>query len=299
MNSLTSFSINPCIRSAGADDDPQELIEFLESRGAQAAILRAMVGAHGFDERLNRGKVYVCRNEPGVIEGAALVGHLTLIESDREWLRDDLLKLAVRDHRVRLIGGRRDQMTRDWQQVCTFWSTPPRIMRGKIFELTTPRLRHRWLDSVLGRFTRKVRLATFNDLEEVVRVHAESLHEERGVNPMEKDAVPFRVRLARFIRSGSVWVNTEENELRFKLLVLSLTPRSAYLEGLYVRPADRATDFGEACLIELAAQLLRRTRVLYIHADGESEWEQSLLVDVGFKLGCQYDLYQVQTPVNV
>ena len=104
--------------------------------------------------------------------------------------------------------------------------------------------------------TRSARLATLDDLMLVMPVHAAMAYEESGVNPIDVDLNGFRMRCARRIEHGRVWVLVEDGNLLFKADIASDTPECVYLEGVYVEPASRQRGLGLRWLTQLGCKLL-------------------------------------------
>ncbi len=61
--------------------DRAEVLEFLSQRPMHNVILIGMVMDNGLVSPLNRGTFYGCRNRDGELEGVALIGHATLMET--------------------------------------------------------------------------------------------------------------------------------------------------------------------------------------------------------------------------
>src|SRR5436305_1557995 len=82
---------------------------------------------------------------------------------------------------------------------------------------------------------------------------------ESPVNPLEVDPHGFRLRCARRIEHGRVWVLAEAGRLIFKADVASQTPECTYVEGVYVERASRQQGYGLRCLSQLGQTLLARS----------------------------------------
>src|SRR5919202_218420 len=104
----------------------------------------------------------------------------------------------------------------------------------------------------LRKFARGLRPATLDELNLVMTVHARSALEEIGINPLEVDPDGFRLRCARRIEQGRVWVWIEDGRLIFKADVVSDTPEVVYLEGVYVDPEERGKGYGTRCFSQLS-----------------------------------------------
>ena len=58
-----------------------EVLAFLAERPTHTVVMAGFIRDHGLISPLNRGTFYACRNRAGRIEGVALVGHATLLET--------------------------------------------------------------------------------------------------------------------------------------------------------------------------------------------------------------------------
>ena len=118
--------------------------------------------------------------------------------------------------------------------------------------------------------------------------------EESGVNPLERDAVGFRLRCARRIEQGRVWVWVEDGRLIFKADVMAYTPQAAYLEGVYTSPAVRNRSHGARCLQEVARQLLQHTRSINLLVNEQNQKAQDFYRRAGFRFTKIYDTIFLQ-----
>jgi len=135
----------------------------------------------------------------------------------------------------------------------------------------------------------ELRVATQDDLELVVPVHAQMAYEESGVNPLEVDAAGFRSRCARRIAQGRVWVWVEDGRLIFKADIIAETPECVYLEGIHVHPAERSKGYGSRCLSQLAHNLLTRADSICLLVNEKNEKARDFYLRAGYKLRSTYD----------
>ena len=140
-----------------------------------------------------------------------------------------------------------------------------------------------------------LRRATLEDLALVMPVHAQMAFDESGVNPSELDPIGFRLRCARRIEQGRVWVWIENGRLLFKADVVSDTPEVVYLEGIYVNPEERQKGIGFRCLSQLSRQLLAHTRAIGVVVNEQNNRAVKLYKRAGFKLQSCYDTIFLQT----
>ena len=114
-------------------------------------------------------------------------------------------------------------------------------------------------------------------------------YEESGVNPIDVDLAGFRMRCARRIEHGRVWVLVEGGNLLFKADIASDTPESVYLEGVYVDPASRQRGYGLRCLSQLGRNLLERSKAVSALVNEQNLPAQALFQKAGYKLRGLYD----------
>jgi predicted GNAT family acetyltransferase len=139
-----------------------------------------------------------------------------------------------------------------------------------------------------------LRRATLRDLEMLLPIHAELAYEESGVNPLEKDPNGFRLRCARRIEQGRVWVLIENGRLLFKADIISDTPDVVYIEGVYVAPEERGGGIGRRCLSQLTRNLLARTKTVSLLVNEMNQGALNFYTKAGFKLRAHYDTIFLQ-----
>src|SRR3982750_4150276 len=66
------------------ETDSEEVISFLNIRPVHTVVMASFIRDNGIVSELNRGTFYGYRNQEGDLEGVALIGHSTLIESRSE-----------------------------------------------------------------------------------------------------------------------------------------------------------------------------------------------------------------------
>ncbi len=135
----------------------------------------------------------------------------------------------------------------------------------------------------------EMRLATSDDIELLLPVHAQMAFEESGINPLETDPDGFRQRYARRIEQGRSWICVEDGKLTFKAEVVSDTPDAVYLEGVWVSPEKMGTGYGLRCLSQLAISLLSHTKSIVLLVNDENKKAQHYYQKAGFSLRAAYD----------
>ncbi len=62
-------------------ENEQEVLDFLRQRPVNTVVMASFIQDNGLVSKNNRGKFYCYRNADGKLDGVALIGHTTLIES--------------------------------------------------------------------------------------------------------------------------------------------------------------------------------------------------------------------------
>ena len=268
------------------DADTAEVLAFLARRPLHTVCMSSMIRDNGLESPLNRGEFYGCRNAAGELEGVALIGHATVFETESEAAIAAFARRARSCERKHMLLGEQEKVERFWQYYSEDGEQARLVCRELLFE-------QRWpvevREAVPG-----LRQATLADLPLIMPVHAEMAFAESGVNPMETDPVGFRLRCARRIEQGRVWVVIEDGRLIFKADIQADTPQAVYLEGVYVNPEERGKGYGLRSLSQLSRQLLARAGSLCLLVN-EGNWQaHALYLSVGYKLRGYYDTIFLQ-----
>jgi predicted GNAT family acetyltransferase len=259
----------------------QEALRFLATRPLHTVMLAGLIRDNGIESPLNRGQFYATRNEQGQINGLALIGHATLIETESVEALAAFAHVAKSCTNSHMLMGEQDKVEHFWDNYAAQRETPRLVCREMLYE-------QRWPVEV-REVVRGLRQATLNDLDMIMPIHAQMAFEESGVNPMEKDAVGFRLRCARRIEQGRVFVWIEDGRLLFKADVVSDTPDGIYLEGIYVNEQERGKGYGLRCLSQLSRNLLARTKSICLLVN-ERNWKaQAFYLSAGYKLRATYE----------
>jgi predicted GNAT family acetyltransferase len=257
-----------------------EVLAFLGRRPIYTAYLAGMIHDNGLQSQRNRGTFYGYRNHPGELEGVALIGHATLLETSSDQALKAFAKTAQHCNAVHLIMCEENRIENFWSHYAVEGQQMRRACRELLFEL-------RWPIEVSQ--VSNLRLATAEDLPLLLPVHAEMALEESGVDPRQQDAVGFYERYARRIAQGRTWVLTENGTLQFKAEVVAETPETTYIEGVWVNPAARRQGYGRRCMSQLARMLLWRTRSICLFVNDENEDAQRFYKQAGYHLRTVYD----------
>jgi predicted GNAT family acetyltransferase len=257
-----------------------EVLAFLGRRPAHTAYLAGMIHDNGLESQLNRGTFHGYRNHLGELEGVALIGHATLVETANDQALQAFAKTAQRCNAVHLIMCEENRIENFWSYYAAEGQEMRRACRELLFEL-------RWPIEVSQ--VSNLRLASAEDLPLLLPVHAEMALEESGVDPRQQDAAGFYKRYARRIAQGRTWVLTEDGKLQFKAEVVADTAETTYIEGVWVNPAARRQGCGHRCMSQLARMLLWRTRSICLFVNDENEDAQRFYKQAGYHLRTVYD----------
>jgi ribosomal protein S18 acetylase RimI-like enzyme len=262
-------------------DSEREVLAFLAERPVHTVVMNGLVRDNGLESPFNRGTFYGCRNSEGRLEGVALIGHAVFVEARSLPALKAFAETAQGHRDAHMILGEQTLVSSFWDYYAPTGQPPRLFCRELLFEQQWPVAAD---SSVEG-----LRPATLADLPHILPVHAAMAAAESGVNPLESDPQGFRLRCARRIESGRVWVLLEDGRLVFKADIASDTPECVYVEGVYVEPESRRRRYGLRCLAQLGRQLLGRTRVVSALVNEANAPAQALFQRAGYKLRGYYD----------
>jgi predicted GNAT family acetyltransferase len=257
-----------------------EVLSFLARRPIHTAHLAGMIRDNGLQNPLNRGMFYAYRNHLGELEGVALIGHATLLETSSDQALQAFAKTAQRCNAVHMVMCEENRIENFWSYYAVEGQEMRRACRELLFEL-------RWPVDVSQ--VSNLRLATHEDLPLLLPVHAEMALDESGVDPRQQDAAGFYERYARRIAQKRTWVLIEDEKLRFKAEVVAETPETTYVEGVWVNPAARRQGYGYRCMSQLARMLLWRTKSICLFVNDENLDAQRFYKQAGYHLRTVYD----------
>ncbi|HYW71031.1 MAG TPA: GNAT family N-acetyltransferase [Pyrinomonadaceae bacterium] len=267
-----------------------EVLQFLGTRPLHTFIMSSWIRDNGLESPFNRGSFFGSRTQKGTLEGVALIGHITLFETESNQALGNFARLTRECPDAHTVLGRAERVDR----FLDYYARGPVQPRLVCYELL---FQKKAVANVEGRAP--LRQAVADDLEMIVPTHALTAFEESGVNPLAKDPERFHERCARRVEQGRVWVVTDNHKLKFKADVVSETPDVVYLEGVYVSPDHRGNGYGAQCLAQLTNQLLDRTKSVCLLVNQANAAAQACYKKAGFEFREYYDtLYLQQTEAN-
>ncbi|HEX8845521.1 MAG TPA: GNAT family N-acetyltransferase [Pyrinomonadaceae bacterium] len=282
----TSFAPASLRVEALTEEHKTEALAFLAERPLHTVYLAGYLLDNGVVSPLNRGSFYGYRNAEGRLEGVALIGHATLFEARSDEALAEFASIAQKSSRTHMLLGEMERVELFWDCYAEGGQSPRLICRELLFDLRFP--------IEVKAPIRDLRKATLDDLELVMPAQAEMAFAESGVNPMEKDLNGFRLRCARRIEQGRVWVLVRDGRLIFKADVIAETSEVAYLEGIYVAPNERGQGIGLCCLSQLSRNLLARAKAVSLLVNEQNREAIGLYLKAGFKLRAHYDTIFLQ-----
>ncbi|GAC1446748.1 MAG: hypothetical protein NVSMB56_08380 [Pyrinomonadaceae bacterium] len=190
MNKLTIGSLH--------SQHKAESLGFLAARPEHTIFLMGLIGDNGFDNILNRGIFYGCRNEENQLEGIALIGHVTIFETKTIRALKHLTAFAQQFPMGKVLFGEREKV----EFVSSQFKQAGVVCRKRLSEM----LFRQQIPPQLFDPAPPLRLATPDDLLPVMTIHAEMAEFQSGINPLKKDAEGFRARTLRRIEQERVWV---------------------------------------------------------------------------------------------
>jgi GNAT superfamily N-acetyltransferase len=290
QGSLGTLAATATVRLEGAPDSlsiqplragqEAEVLAFLAERPLHTFVMAGHIRDNGLESPHNRGSFHDCRDYRQRLEGVALIGHATLVETRSDAALAAFAHLAQTRPAVRMIMGEQEKLDYFWKCYAQVGQSPRRVGRELLLE-------HRW-PVAAGEPVPGLRLATHDDVSQVAFVQGEMAMAASGINPLEADPVGFRMRCARRIAQKRVWILVEDGRLIFKTDVISDTPEVMYLEGVYVNPNHRGKGCGTLCMVQLSQTLLQRTASLCVLVNEESQRSRGFFERVGFRLQSYY-----------
>ena len=253
-----------------------EVLEFLNLRPVHTVVMTSFIQDNGFESLENRGKFFGYRNANGRLEGVALIGHTTLIESrSADSLHAFALIARQSETPIHLMMSDGTTTETFWKYYADFNQKPRKVCTELLFELSFPFLVQKcgW----------NVRLAKTDELEQIAEAHAEVAFIESGVDPLQTDRDGFLKRTLRRIEKERTFVVFENGKLLFKADIVAETADVYYLEGIYVAPEMRGKDVGASCLAKLSLELLNEKQHICLLTNVEFKNAHRSFEKAGYK----------------
>jgi len=279
-NQLALVSTAVSIERLSAEQE-FEVLEFLGRRPLHNVAMMSLIRDNGLISALNRGTFYSCRDANRQLEGIALIGHATLLETVSDRALAAFARVIRECPEIHLIMGEQERIQDLWDHCASAGRHMRRACRELLFEL-------RWPVEVLD-ITPQLRLATANEIELIMPVQANMAFEESGVNPLAVDPIGFRRRCLRRIEQGRTWVMVENGDLVFKADVIAETDEVIYLEGIWLSEEARNQGRGVSLVSELSHLLLKRAHSICLLVNERNKRAQVFYKKCGYLLRATYE----------
>ena len=257
-----------------------EVIQFLSQRPLHTVAMLSLIRDNGLISPLNRGTFYGCRDANGYLEGVALIGHATLLETVSSRALRALAEVARDCPNTHMIMGEQDRINELWSYCANAGQQMRLACTESLLEFSYPIEVHAEAP--------ELRLATKDELDFVLPIQAEMAFEESGVDPREVDPEGFRRRCLRRIEQGRTWVVIEGDKLMFKADIISETSDVVYLEGVWVNEEKRSNGYGASCMSELSRTLLKRAKSVCLLVNYKNTNAQAFYRRCGYQFRATY-----------
>lgn len=263
------------------NSDEAEVLQFLSQRSIHTVTMMSLIRDNGIVSAFNRGTFYGCRDRKGQLEGVALVGHATLMETVSDRALAALAQVARECPNTHMIMGEKERVADFWTHYSDAGRRQRLACREWLLEFSRPTETR---EPVSG-----LRPALPEELELVMPIQAELAFAESGVNPLDVDPEGFRERCLRRIEQGRTWVVVENGLLVFKADVISKTPEVVYLEGVWLREDRRKQNAGTPFMSDLLRRLLKDTKSICLLVNETNKWAQGFYRNCGFNFRATYE----------
>jgi predicted GNAT family acetyltransferase len=258
-----------------------EALSFLSARPIHTVCMSSFLQDNGVISPKNRGTFFGCRDASGSLQGVALIGHATLLETENDAALQAFAYLKHKFVNAHLVRGERETVSRFWKHYAEF-GHQPRLARREV--LLVQNSAHSNSETVS-----QLRPATIDELEELKLVNAQFIRDECGIDPLERDPVGFSSRLARRIAKNRVWILQRDGEVIFKADIFAQTSQAAYLEGVFVNPDYRGQGIGLRCLQDLSSRLLQESDSLCLLINEQTKGLEHFYTRAGYSMASLYD----------
>jgi predicted GNAT family acetyltransferase len=277
------------VEELGADQEA-EVMEFLGLRPGHTFGMAGFIRSNGLVSSHNRGSFYACRDKDGQLQGVALIGRYILFETRSDAAIEAFAHLAQDCRNARMLLGEQGEVETFWRYYADGGQSPRLYGREYLFEQRWPVEQKQ---EVAG-----LRLATMDELDLIVPAHAQIAFDESGIDPLQVDPDGFRKRCARRIEKGQSWVLVENGRLLFKAEVVTDTPETVYLEGIWVDPLERGKGIGSRCMSQLSRSFLMRSNSVCVLVNEKFKSAQGFYKKAGFKFISNYDTIFLKLQVH-
>jgi uncharacterized protein len=264
-----------------ANSDQSDVLQFLSQRAIHTVSMMSLIQDNGLENPFNRGTFYGCRDSRGQLEGVALVGHATLMETVSDRALASLAQVAQQCPNTHMIMGEKERVADFWVHYASAGRRQRLACREWLFELNWPNAPRTVLSDL--------RPATPAELDLVMPVQAELAFAESGVNPLHVDPQGFRQRCLRRIEQERTWVVVKDDSLVFKADVISRSSAVVYLEGIWLREDRRSNGNSVQFMNELTHKLCEDAKSICLLVNENNRRAQSFYRKCGFRFRATYE----------
>ncbi len=245
-------------------------------RPVHTVVMKSFISDNGLVSVDNRGQFFGYLNSQGILEGVALIGHTTLIETrSNEAITAFALQARISETPLHIIMSDSKTTEKFWQFYAEANRKPRLSCMELLFELSFP--------FPVQNCDWNVRLAKADEIDQIAEAHAEVAFIESGVNPMEKDREGYLKRTMKRIEKGRTFVVFENDKLVFKADIVAETEDVAYLEGIYVAEEYRGRNVASQCLAAMSLELMTRVENICLLSNEEFKSAHRAFAKAGFK----------------
>lgn len=257
-----------------------EVLAFLAQRPIHTVFMAGLIRDNGLVSFANRGTFYGCRDDNGQLTGVALIGPKTIIEARDAAAMGVFAGLVPNNLTAHLVRGEQGQINYILRRYSESGRVPRQVSNELLLEQS---------DVDAGAVGEpRLRLAYEDDLESVISINAALAFEESGLNPLLQDGQGMWARTARRIDQGRVWILIEKERLMFKADIISQTPETVFIEGVYVQPDVRRQGYGLRCMTQLARNILGRFGTVCLVVNEENARARAFYQKLGYKIRSAY-----------
>src|SRR5215217_9688575 len=121
-----------------ANSHATEVLQFLSQRPIHTVAMISLIQDNGVVSPFNRGSFYGCRDLNGQLEGVALVGHATLMETISDRALAALAQVARECPGTHMIMGEKERVADFWSHYADTGRRQRLACREWLFELSRP-----------------------------------------------------------------------------------------------------------------------------------------------------------------
>ena len=263
-----------------SETDRQAVIHLLSEDPLRGMHLLGMIEDHGICHAAHRGRFFGYFDDNNLVN-VALLGHHILIYSEI-----GLRHFAAKAHEIAV---RTNLLLGPTLQIEEFWAHFSQY--GYQTRLLSPQY---WMVCRRARLPLEplqVENATLEQLDEIVKIQAELVREQSGIDPRDKDEEGFVNRVHERLERERTFVKVQDGKIVFKAELISETDKVVYLESIWTHPDYRGRGITTHSVNELTQQFLNRGKTVTVLVGAEDEAARRIYERVGFV--CEED-YQAR-----